>query len=95
VPGATVYTGCEEVLRYFSQFDDAPGNLHIDGEEIIAASDNPAIALLHLTGSGRVSGVPLDLTITHLYRLDDDLKAVEVRAYLDPHQALKAVGLEK
>jgi hypothetical protein len=90
--GASVHRGREEVLRHFAEFEDAPGKLEIDREEIIASNDNLVVAVLHLVGTARSSGVPLELSITHVYSLDSDLRAVEVHTYLDPRRPLKQWG---
>jgi ketosteroid isomerase-like protein len=92
-PGAGVYRGRQEVLRYFEQFMDVMGKLRIEEEDVIAADDSLAVAVVRLVGTAPSSGVPVELPVTHVYRLDTDHRAVEVRAYLDPQQALEAVGL--
>jgi uncharacterized protein len=94
-PGAGVYRGREEVLRYFEEFMDTMGKLRIDDEDVIAADGSLAVAVLHLVGAAPSSEVPIELSVTHVYRLDEDHRAVEVRAYLDPQQALEAVGLRE
>ena len=56
--------------------------------------DDRVVALLHVTGRARLSGIATELRYAVVYTLRDG-KILHGREYADRQEALKAVGLEE
>src|SRR5215207_1807823 len=69
-PGAGVYRGREEVLRYFEGFMEALGKVRILDEEVLATDEGLVVAVLRMAGTARSSEIPFQLSVTHVYRFD-------------------------
>jgi ketosteroid isomerase-like protein len=88
------YEGPDGIKRWFRDIEDAGPDFHIDLRDVNAISDNQVLAFLHVTSTGRASGVPVTAESTNIYDLIDG-KATQIRIFLDHTEALKAVGLEE
>jgi ketosteroid isomerase-like protein len=62
--------------------------------ELMDVGDDRVIAVQHLTGRAKLSGVQTEVRYAVVYTLRDG-KIVRGREYLDREQALDAVGLPK
>ncbi len=70
-------------------FDD----VRIEVEDFVEAPDGRVVALFRVRGRGRASGAPVEMRLAHVITVRDG-KAVRLKAYLDPDEAMRAVGLE-
>ncbi len=70
-------------------FDD----VRIEVEDFVEAPDGRVVALFRVRGRGRASGAPVEMRLAHVITVRDG-KAVRLKAYLDPDEAVRAVGLE-
>jgi ketosteroid isomerase-like protein len=91
---AGVYEGPEGIKRWFADIEDAGPDFHIDLRCVKAIGGNQVLAVVHVASTGRASGVPVTAEATNVYDLIDG-KISRIRILLDPHEALKAVGLEE
>jgi ketosteroid isomerase-like protein len=66
----------------------------VEIEDLIAAADGRVVMLVHLTGRGRGSGVPLDFREANIFTIRGG-RIVSVREYFDRERALEAVGLRE
>jgi ketosteroid isomerase-like protein len=66
----------------------------VEVEDLIAAADGRVVMLVHLTGRGRGSGVPLDFREANIFTIRGG-RIVSVREYFDRERALEAVGLRE
>ena len=88
---ATVYAGHEGVRRMFREFRDSFAEIHIEFSEIRALGDR-VLALGHMRARGKSSGVDTVTPWAYLAELENG-KAIRIRTYLDPDEALDAAGL--
>lgn len=89
--GHSVARGREGALavreRWLESFDGVQSDLEGlqgDGEDVIAS--------LHITGTGRASGIPVDLRVHMHWRVRDG-RVFYIYEYADKGAALKAAGL--
>jgi ketosteroid isomerase-like protein len=90
--GAEAYTGVDGLRKWAEQVDAIWEDWHQEVVEFRQVSDTQAVAITRATGRARTSGVPLD-TLTGNVLTWGDGKGWRIRAYLDPREALEAVGL--
>jgi uncharacterized protein len=93
VPDATSYRGWEgmastvrDTQETFENFRFVPDRFFENGDRVVV--------VLTMTGRGRASGIPIEEQIAHLWTLRDG-RAVELRAFTDPADALDAAGLPR
>jgi ketosteroid isomerase-like protein len=71
LPEPGPYRGREEVERWMAQFQEAWGELSAEPVELVDAGDS-VVALVHMTGRGRGSGVAVRGGVdVHVIRFDD------------------------
>jgi ketosteroid isomerase-like protein len=90
--GGSSYRGAQTWANYFARMDDAWGDWQVMDFRTFDAGDNGVAAVFRLVGTGKSSGARVDRTIGVAYRLRDG-KLWRMRSYLDPGEALRAVGL--
>jgi ketosteroid isomerase-like protein len=73
-----------EVERTFEDYTATAGN--------IADAAGHVVVDVHQRGRGRESGIDIDHTFTHVWKLDDGL-VTSLRAFTNRADALEAVGL--
>jgi ketosteroid isomerase-like protein len=88
----TVYRGAAEMRRYWDEWHSV-WEVMIDVFEIRDLGDT-VVALASIRTRGEASGIGLERPVAYVFEFDGGL-ARKVRAYLDPHQALEAVGLSE
>jgi|SRR5215204_1764765 len=87
-----VYRGHEGLRRYWDDFH-AVWDVTVELEETVDLGDT-VLALGRVRALGEASGVDLDGPIAFVFEFEEGL-ARKARAYLDPQQALDAVGRSK
>jgi|SRR5271165_1282911 len=85
--------GTAAARRYVQDWLDTFEDLTSVAEELLAVGDDRVIAVLHMTGRARLSGIDTDLRYAVVYTLRER-KIIRTREYLNRERALKAVGLE-
>jgi ketosteroid isomerase-like protein len=71
------------------------GSLHVHAEiESIFDAGHRVVVIARTTGIGEASGARVQLRGGQIYSFRDG-RICEVASYYDPHDALKAVGLEE
>jgi ketosteroid isomerase-like protein len=88
----TVYRGPAEMRRYWDEWHSV-WEVMIDVSEIRDLGDT-VVAFASIRARGEASGIDLERPVAYVFEFDGGL-ARKVRAYLDPHQALEAVGLSE
>ncbi len=63
-------------------------------ERVIEAAAGTVVVLARVRGRGRASGTAIDKEQAHVWTFSGD-RAIRMRIYARPAEALKAVGLEK
>ena len=72
--------GHDGVRRYFNSFYEIVNDLRFDAEELVDVAPDAVAARGLITGSGRESGIPIEMRVPMLMRLRDG-KLVEMSAY--------------
>ena len=91
---AATYRGLDGWSRYFTDIDRVWENWHIEGLRVFDGADGGLAATFQVTGQGRQSGAAVERTVGITYRLRGG-KIWRMRSFLEPTDALKAVGLEE
>jgi len=90
-PDATTYRGHEGVIQaLFASLDTFEDFLFVP-QQFFEAGDK-IVVVLEITGRGKVSGVPVEERLAHLWTIRDG-RVTELQVFSDPNDALDAVGL--
>jgi ketosteroid isomerase-like protein len=87
-----VYEGADGIRRFLVDVEDAVPDFRIDIERVESVGPSQVLAFVRLRSTGRASGISIDAESTNVY----DFAAGRIkltRIFLDPEQALKAMGL--
>jgi uncharacterized protein len=90
---AGTYRGHEGVRRYLGSMLDEFEDPRNEPEEVIDAGDQVVVSA-RLTGRGKRSGAPVELTLTSVTAVRDGM-IVRIRNYPTRPEALEAVGLSE
>jgi ketosteroid isomerase-like protein len=83
------YNGHDGVRRYFDSFYEIVEDLRFDAEELLEVAPDTVVARGHITGSGRESGIPIEMRVPMLMRLRDG-KLVEMVGFREWDEAVAA-----
>lgn len=92
VPGPASYRGVDGFLEFLRTWTDAFEGWSFELEQTIDAGDDRVVVLMHQSGSGKGSGVPVDLRYGALHRFEGG-RMVETRLYMKPAEAFEAAGI--
>jgi ketosteroid isomerase-like protein len=87
-----LHQGHDQVRTALSSFVSEWEDFAVEIEDLIAVDDERVVLLVHLTGRGRGSGIPLDFREANIFTIRDG-KIVNVREYFDREQALGTLDL--
>ncbi|HYH62323.1 MAG TPA: nuclear transport factor 2 family protein [Solirubrobacterales bacterium] len=93
VPDAAIYRGPDGFRAWAEAALELVEEWEWEPEEFVVDHGDVAVVRVNLRIRGR-GGVPVEQTVFHVFRLRDAM-LVEIRAYLDQRQALKAAGLSE
>ena len=86
------YDGHDGVRHYFDSFHEIVDDLRFDAEELVDVAPDAVAARGLITGSGRESGIPIEMRVPMLMRLRDG-KVVEISAYPEWDEAVAAASV--
>ena len=89
---ATVFRGMAGMRDYWDDWHSV-WNVTIDVSEIRDLGDT-VVALAQVRTRGEASGIDIERPVAYVFEFEGAL-ARKARAYLDPQEALEAVGLSK
>jgi ketosteroid isomerase-like protein len=89
----TVYRGHEGAREGIRELDEAFAELQVEQSEVRDLGER-VLAIGHLRGRGKESGARTESAIAWMVEFKK-AKVIRVREYLDPKQALEAVGLRE
>jgi ketosteroid isomerase-like protein len=93
--GESMYRGRTEAWTgYFTAIDETWEEWRIEEVVLRDAGDDRVACLCRLVGQGKHSGAPVERAIGIVFRVKDR-KLWRIRSYLDPADALEAVGLSE
>jgi ketosteroid isomerase-like protein len=87
------YRGHDGVRRYFRSFLEAMDDVRFHAERFWDAGEKVVVAV-RLTAKGKRTAIPVEQRFTQVWAIRDG-KALSVRAYLSPAEALESVGLRE
>ena len=90
----TSYKGKDTWERYWHDMHQTWDDWRLEEIRVLDGGGDRVAVLMRLVGKGRTSGVPVDRKIGIAYRMRDG-KMWRARSYLDPREALEAVGLSE
>ena len=85
------YDGHDGVRRYFDSFHEIVADLRFEAEELVEVRPDVVAGRGLITGSGRESGIPIEMRLPLVIRLRDG-KLVEMTPYLEWEDALAAAS---
>jgi ketosteroid isomerase-like protein len=91
---AGVYEGPPGIRRFFSDVEDAAPDFRVNLESVRPVGADTLLAFLHVTATGRASGLPAGTPTANVYDFADG-KIRRIRIFADRQQALEAVGLSE
>ncbi len=91
--GGAVLRGHEGVQEWFGQMERIWEDVWWEIERLRDLGDR-VLAVTRATARGRGSGVPVEMTIATVWTFRDH-KVIKVETYMDPEDALEAVGPER
>jgi ketosteroid isomerase-like protein len=94
IPGGKPFVGQEEISDWYRTWTEEFVDYRWSPEKIIDASDDCVVAVVRQSAKGKESGAAVELRAGFVYTLGRG-KIVEVVNYLDPQEALEAVGLRE
>ena len=86
------YQGHQGVRRFVRDMDEDWETFTIDPVEL-TARDDVVVAMGHVTGRSRETGLEMDFMAGFVFQLRDDL-IQRIRSYSDPAEAREAAGIE-
>ena len=90
--GDSTYRGEGAWTSYFAAMDDGWEDWHIADVRVFEATDDVVVCLCRMVGKGKTSGVRVERPTGITYRFRQ-AHLWRIRSYLDPSEALEAVGL--
>ena len=88
------YRGLKTWESYFEVMDQSWKDWQVEDFEVFDAGEDRVVSTFRLVGTGRHSGATVDQAAGITYRIRDG-KLWRMRSYLDPQEALEAVGLRE
>lgn len=89
-----VARGPEGAQRWLESVQEAWDYFRFEPEELIDADDHRVVAVVHISGRGKQSGVELEGHSTHVWT-ERDGKFVRLEVYSTKEEALEALRLQK
>jgi uncharacterized protein len=90
LPEAGIYRGREEFVQLLGSLTEPFESIRIEPELIVALSDRLVIAPVHIMGSARLSGLPLDTRVIHVWTMRGD-KALRLRVFVSQAEVMEAI----
>ena len=90
--GGATYRGSETWASYFDSMNETWEEWRVEDFRVFDAGGDRVAAVFRIVGKGKHSGVPVEHPIGLAYRIRRG-KLWRMRSYLDPAEALEAVGL--
>jgi uncharacterized protein len=91
---AATFRGPDTWASYFAAMDQTWADWRAEDFQVLDAGDDRVVCVFRITGSGKQSGVPVERAVGVAYRIRQR-KVWRMRSYLNPAEALEAVGLRE
>jgi ketosteroid isomerase-like protein len=94
VAGIDNVVGRDDYLEMLRKFGEGFKDLSVEAEQIVDAGDDRVVAITRAFGTGKRSGAPVEMRLAYVHWLEER-RVVRVDPYLEPNDALKAVGMRE
>jgi ketosteroid isomerase-like protein len=94
VAGMENTVGRDEYLEMMHRFSEDFEDLTSQLEQLIDAGDDRVVAITRSSARGKLSGAPVEMVMAHVHWLEAR-RIVRVDSFLEPREALEAVGLRQ
>jgi ketosteroid isomerase-like protein len=94
VDAGTTYRGPRAWTLYFEAMDETWKDWHAEDVRLFDGGDELVVGVFRIVGTGVHSNAPVDREVGLVYRFRQG-QLWRMRSYLDPQQALEAVGLSE
>jgi ketosteroid isomerase-like protein len=91
IPDTAVYRGRDGFRKWAEAAIETVGAWEWEPEEFLLEDGAIHVVQVRLKAQGKGSGVPVDQSVFHVFRLQDG-KVLEVRGFLDRKQAMEAAS---
>jgi ketosteroid isomerase-like protein len=91
--GGDTYRGLEAWTAYFAAMDETWEEWQVADFRVFTGSDDRVACLCRMVGKGKHSGAPVERAVGITYQFRE-AQLWRVRSYLEPGEALEAVGLQ-
>jgi ketosteroid isomerase-like protein len=92
-PQAEVYRGRDAIVRQWREFYESFSEYRVEIEDLFGVGDK-VVGVLHEIGRGMASGAPVDRRTGWVFTFRAG-KVLRMEIYLDPADALEAVGVRQ
>jgi ketosteroid isomerase-like protein len=92
--GGATYRGLEAWTSYFAAMAETWKEWQVEDVHVFDGSDDRVACLCRMVGEGKLSGAPVERAVGITYEFRQ-AQLWRVRSYLDPGEALEAVGLRE
>jgi ketosteroid isomerase-like protein len=92
--GDAKYGGVREFVEFMRLWTEDFEHWSVRLDRLIDAPDDCVVALMHQSGTGKGSGVPVGLDYGAVFKLRKG-RVVRINLYMTPEQALEAAGLRE
>jgi ketosteroid isomerase-like protein len=92
IDSARVFRGHDGLLRAASELNSDLRDLSWEPQDFVAAPDNRVVVPFRFRGSGRASGIRMDMQLVHVWAIRDGL-AIRCDTYDSLDEAREAAGL--
>jgi ketosteroid isomerase-like protein len=92
VPDAGSYRGIAGLVEFMRIWTENFEDWSNEYERFVDAPDNRVVALARQRGTGRGSGIPVELSYGMVFELENR-RVARIRLFMDPPQALEAAGV--
>jgi len=93
VPDPASYSGRDAFIANMAKLEESFDELRLEPLEVVDLDEN-IVVVLSMSGRGRGSSAPVEMTFAQLWSLRDG-KAVSLRDYATKAEALEAAGLRE
>ena len=92
--GGASYHGSGAWASYFAVMNETWEDWHVEDFRLFDAGEDRVACVFRLVGKGKHSGAPVEREVGLAYRIREG-KLWRMRSYLDPSEALEAMGLRE
>jgi ketosteroid isomerase-like protein len=93
-PEAGTFRGKDAVRIYSDEWAETFQEFEWEIDDLVEVSDAETLAVFHIHGLGRGSGVRVEMPLAWIITVRDG-KAVRIESFLDPVAAFEAAGLSE